>query len=275
MNVSIQTASITDKGLSSNYTVNEDSYLILEADGVFAVADGVGGANAGELASKTALSTICELISGERKSNQRTKENLVDFVKKLIKESNKAIHALGKEREQQIASTIVIMLLEEDYAILGHVGDSRIYVYRDRKLIQLTRDHSKLQNLIDNNLIKPAEESDFQDRHIITKALGIKSNVEPDIQKVNLKNKDLFILCTDGIYIHNSNEEMLANIKQNRGKLQKICDVLKENCYEKGATDNLTAVVLKIAPLDMDEQETKIIKAPDYIDTIIKKQDLR
>jgi len=271
MNFSIQTASITDKGLSSNYTVNEDSYLILEADGVFAVADGVGGANAGDIASQTTITTIRELIPREKKNDQKTKENSVDFVKQLIKASNKAIHALAKERRQQIASTIVIMLIEQNYAILGHVGDSRIYVYRDRKLLQLTRDHSKLQNLIDNNLIKPAEESDFQDRHIITKALGIKSDVEPDIQKVNLKNKDLFILCTDGIYIHNSNDEMLANIMQNRGTLQKICDVFKENCYEKGATDNLTAVVLKIATRDLDEQETKIMRAPDHIDTIIKK----
>ena len=265
MKFSIQTASITDIGLSSNYTVNEDSYLILEADGVFAVADGVGGANAGDIASQTAISTISELIPREKKNEQRTKENSVDFLKKLITAGNKAIHALAKEREQQIASTIVIILIEADHAILGHIGDSRIYVYRDKKLIQLTRDHSKLQNLIDNNLIKPAEESDFQDRHIITKALGIKSNVEPDIQKVNLKNKDLFILCTDGIYIHNSNEEMLANIEQNRVKLQKICDIFKENCYEKGATDNLTSVVLKIATRDLDEQETKIMRAPDHI----------
>ena len=271
MNISIQTASITDKGLSTNYTVNEDSYLILEADGVFAVADGVGGANAGDVASQTALNAIRQLLSEATQENQRTKENSIAFVKELITASNKAIHALAKERRQQIASTLVIMLIEEDYAILGHVGDSRIYVYRDKKLIQLTRDHSKLQNLIDNNLIKPAEESDFQDRHIITRALGIKSTVEPGIQTVNLKDKDLFILCTDGIYIHNSDEEMLANIEQNRGNLQKICDVLKENCYEKGATDNLTAVVLEIAALDMDEQETKIMRAPDYIDTIIKK----
>ena len=270
MKFSIQTASITDKGLSSNYTVNEDSYLILEADGVFAVADGVGGANAGDIASRTAISTINELIPREKKNDQRSQENLVDFVKKLITAGNKAIHALAQERRQQIASTIVIMLIEQNYAILGHAGDSRIYIYRDKKLIQLTRDDSKLQNLIDNNLITPAEESDFQDRHIITKALGITSNIEPDIQKVNLKNKDLFILCTDGIYIHNSNAEILANIKQNRDKLQKICDVFKENCYEKGATDNLTAVVLKIETKDMDEEETKIMRAPDHIDTIIK-----
>jgi len=270
MKFSIQTASITDKGLSSNYTVNEDSYLILEADGVFAVADGVGGANAGDIASRTAISTINELIPREKKNDQRSQENSVDFVKKLITAGNKAIHALAQERRQQIASTIVIMLIEQNYAILGHAGDSRIYIYRDKKLIQLTRDDSKLQNLIDNNLITPAEESDFQDRHIITKALGITSNIEPDIQKVNLKNKDLFILCTDGIYIHNSNEEILANIKQNRDKLQKICDVFKENCYEKGATDNLTAVVLKIETKDMDEEETKIMRAPGHIDTIIK-----
>ncbi len=272
MNVSIQTASITDKGLSPNYTVNEDSYLVLEEEGVFAVADGVGGANAGDVASQTALSTVNELILERKKTNQSAKETSVAFVKELIKESNGAIHTLGKERQQQIASTIVIMLIEEDYATLGYVGDSRIYVYRDTKLIQLTRDHSKLQNLIDNKLIKPSEESDFQDRHIITKALGIQSNVEPGIQTVNLKDKDLFILCSDGIYVHNSNEEILANIKQNKGNLQKICHVLKENCYEKGATDNLTAIAVKIGTKDTDEEETKAFKVTrDQLDTILKK----
>lgn len=260
MKVGIKTAYITDKGLNPQYTVNEDSYLILEEDGVFAVADGVGGANAGDLASQTALRTISKLIRDARGERQ-PKNSSLDFVKTLIDAGNDAIYDLGKERQQQIATTIAVMIIEDDYAIIGHVGDSRIYVFRDAKLIQLTKDHSKLQNLIDNRLITAAEQMEFRERHVITKALGAEPSVEPDIQKVILRNKDIFVLCTDGIYIHNSDEEMIANIEQNKNKLFRICEGFKQNCYEKGAKDNLTAVVLKIED-KAEEAVTKVIKVP-------------
>ncbi|MFQ5676719.1 MAG: PP2C family protein-serine/threonine phosphatase [bacterium] len=266
MKSGITTACVTDKGLSAHYTVNEDSYLILELDGAFAVADGVGGANAGDLASQTALRTISKLIKEARGNTPPTSLN---FVRSLIDAGNQVVYQLGQQRQRQVASTIALMLIKDGVAILGHVGDSRIYVHREDKLIQLTKDHSKLQNLIDNSLITEKERADFQERHIITKALGAGATVEPDLQKVILKKNDLFILCTDGIYIHNTDEEILRNATKNKNNLAKICDTLKKNCYSRGAKDNLTAIVVKVEGQEFKKGSLAV--SQDMMDTVIKK----
>ena len=259
MKIGAKIASITDKGLNPQYTVNEDSHLVLKKSGIFAVADGVGGANAGDVASQTALNTIRSLVE---KSDQ-TETDYLNFVKTLIESGNNVVYEIGQKRKEQIASTIALMAIEEDYAVLGHVGDSRIYVQRDGKLTQLTRDHSKLQSLIDNSLITPEEQANFKERNVITKALGAQQTVEPGIQKVMLKNNDIFVLCTDGIYVHNSDEEMQTNINQNEDQLQQICEQLKQNCYHKGAKDNLTAIVIKIEDREPDYIETRTVRMRD------------
>ncbi|MFQ5750691.1 MAG: PP2C family protein-serine/threonine phosphatase [bacterium] len=271
MKIEIETASVTDRGLNPQYLVNEDSYLILEKERVFAVADGVGGAHAGDVASQSALKTINNMVSNDAQNTKRLKDDTIGFVKDLINAANAEIYQLGNKIKREMASTIAIMVIGDEYAILGHVGDSRIYVSRDGNLLQLTRDHSKLQSLIDLNLLTPAEEAGYQEGHIITKALGVAPNVEPDIQKVMLKPGDIFILCTDGIHAHNSNAEILANIQKNKHNLKKVCEVFKNQCYERGAKDNLTAVVLSIKKSD-DDVDTKQIKmTQDMMDTIMKK----
>lgn len=269
MKVEIEAASITDKGLNPRIVVNEDSYLVLEKERVFAVADGVGGAHAGDVASQSALRTIASRVSNLKQDTKRQKDNSIGFIKDLISTGNDVIYKEGKKKEQLMASTIAIMVIDDDCAMLGHVGDSRIYVRRGDNLIQLTRDHSKLQTLIDNSRISTMKELDYPERHIITKALGAEASVDPDIQKVILKNDDIFILCTDGIYTHNSDDEILDNVNRNREDLTKICEVFRDNCYKKGAKDNLTAIVLRIEKKDDDEPITKKIKMThDMIDTI-------
>lgn len=242
MNMKIEVASITDKGLNLKYSVNEDSYLVMEKEQVFAVADGVGGAHAGEIASSSALKIISE---GVRKFSKQFKDHKIDFLQKLIKAGNAAVYQNGIKKNKQMASTIAIMLVEENYAVLGHVGDSRIYVVRDGKIYQVTKDHSKLQEFLDKNPHASITRNNYKDGHIITRALGVEKSVEPEIQKVILKPNDVFILCTDGIYSYNSENEMLNNVNKNKNDLNLVCETLKENCYQKGAKDNLTAVVLR------------------------------
>ncbi|MFQ6113645.1 MAG: PP2C family protein-serine/threonine phosphatase [bacterium] len=272
MRIEIETASVTDKGLNPLYLVNEDSYLVLEKERVFAVADGVGGAHAGDVASQSALGTIKNMALNVKQNAKTLHDDSISFLKNLISAGNTVIYNESKRKQQQMASTIAIMVIEDDYAILGHVGDSRIYVHRGRNLIQLTRDHSRLQALIDSSSLKLTNEIDYQDRHIITKALGVEPSVEPDIQKVILKNNDIFILCTDGIYTHNSNSEILDNISRNRHDLKKACEEFKDKCYQKGAKDNLTAIVLRIEKKDDDETITKRLKTThDMINTTVKK----
>ena len=239
----IETASITDIGLNPKYSVNEDSYLIMKRERVFAVADGVGGAFAGDVASRSALEIINK---GIHKFSKQHKNNKIVFLQKLIKAGNKLVYQLSQKENKQMASTIAMMMVEENYAVLGHVGDSRIYVARNGSILQLTKDHSKLQELLDQNPHLSITREKYNDGHIITRALGVGKNVEPDIQKVILKHDDVFILCTDGIYSHNSKNEMLDNINKNRKDLKTICETLKKNCYKKGAKDNLTAIVLRV-----------------------------
>ncbi len=243
MNMTIETASITDKGLNPKYAVNEDSYLIMEEERVFAVADGVGGAHAGEIASRLALKII---EKGIKQFSKKYKGSKINFIKKLIQAGNNVVYEIGKEKNKQMASTIAIISVEDDHAVIGHVGDSRIYIARNGNILQLTKDHSKLQELLDRNPRISITRDQYSDGHVITRALGVERNVEPDIQKVMLKDGDVFLLCTDGIYSHNYDAEMLENIDRNRNDLNRVCETMKKNCYEKGARDNLTAVVVKV-----------------------------
>jgi len=272
MNVKIEAASITDSGLNPHKKVNEDSFLVLKEKGVYVVADGVGGADAGDVASQSVVETIKKSISNKSQYPKRLKTDSIGLIKDLINAGNIVVYNIAKKKGSQMASTIAMLIVVSDYAILGHVGDSRIYVARNGKLLQLTKDHSKLQALIDSHSITPEEVEDFQDRHVITKALGLEPKTDPDIQKVMLKNNDIFILCTDGIYNHNSNDEILENVNSNRLDLKRVCEVFKDNCYKKGAKDHLTAIVLRIEKQDDDKVDTKRFKmTQDMIDTVLKK----
>lgn len=257
MNMTIKTASITDKGLNPKYTVNEDSHMILEKERIYAVADGVGGAFAGDVASRSALNIITK---GIKQYSKKSTDDKIDFLKKLIKAGNDAVYQMGKKKNKQMASTIAIMSVEENYAVLGHVGDSRIYVARNGRILQLTKDHSKLQELLDQNPHLSITREKYHDGHVITRALGVQRDVKPDIQKVILKHDDVFILCTDGIYSHNSNDEILDNVNRNKNDLKIVCETLKKNCYMRGAKDNLTAVVLRIEKTQNIETKTIVIK---------------
>lgn len=255
MSVTIKTASITDKGLNTRKIVNEDSFLILKKQRLFAVADGVGGAFAGDVASQAVVTIIEKLVKKLPDEDQ-----LFDFIQGVIDAANTEVYNLSSQEHKTMGSTLAMMLVLQDYAILAHIGDSRIYLYRDDQLLQLTRDHSKLQTLIDSLPENSIDEENYPEKNVITRALGAKATAQPDIQKVNLKNDDIFVICTDGVYNYNSEDELHENVAKNQDDLEKICAVLKENCYEKGAKDHLTAVVSKISLVNSDNLETVIIK---------------
>lgn len=258
MKISIDTASVTDVGLSTRKTVNEDSLLVLSDAGIFAVADGVGGTEAGAVASQLAVATLTAM-------SQATKLPVIDavaHVRELVATANDEIYKAAGEKQLTMASTLALVFLQDDYALLAHVGDSRIYLFRDEKCLQLTKDHSKLQTLLDNLPPNTIDEARFNENHVITKALGVEESVEPDMQKVMLKDGDIFVLCTDGVYKYNSDDELRTNMARNSSDLPKICEMLKEQCYAGGAKDHLTAVVLRVTVDNPDLQKTRMLTTP-------------
>ncbi|MFQ5603614.1 MAG: PP2C family protein-serine/threonine phosphatase [bacterium] len=259
MMIDIEFASITDRGLNPQKVVNEDSLLVMPDARIFAIADGVGGAYAGDVASQSAVNAIQKKALDNRSKLSASSEMVIDFVKGLIAEGNEVIYQLAQQEQREMASTIALMAFARNFAIIGHVGDSRVYVYRKNKLHQLTKDHSRLQKILDSLPKKQRKNLEHVQSNIITKALGVEPQVEPDLQKVLLKNEDIFILCTDGIYNHNSPAEMLDNLKNNHHDLNLVCQIFKENCYQKGANDHLTAIVLRIKLLTDDLAKTQRI----------------
>lgn len=253
MMVEIQSAAFTDKGLNPKTSVNEDSYLSAVQKGVFAVADGVGGAEAGNIASQTAVRTIERIIASEKP----TESNAAVAVEALISAANREIFAIAKQNQAKMATTIALMVIAGTQAIIGHVGDSRVYVIRAGKVTQLTKDHSKVQGILDQNRGRKVDAAALKDSHIITKALGIRGTVDADILTVNLKKDDLFLLCSDGVSRYHSETDLYAISARHPDDLNKMLKAIRKKCYTEGAMDNLTAVAVKISKIRSDEVATQ------------------
>ena len=231
-------SSVTNIGLKR--LDNEDSLGIYKIEnGILAiVCDGLGGNNAGDIASQLSVNTVYEFF---KSSNQ---EDYLERIKSAITEANNSI--LHKSSTNNIfkgmATTIDVLFLLENTAYYGHVGDSRIYFLRNGKLKQLTKDHSLVQKLIDEGLLTINEAEHHPNRNIIMRALGDNSAIEIDLNKITLSSSDnyLFFLCTDGVTTvvkDNELEEILANYDNIKKTLS---DLIKK----RGAPDNFTFICI-------------------------------
>lgn len=188
----VVSASLTDVGKVRE--INEDA--VLEAGNLFAVADGMGGHQAGEVASDLALAVIGQyiednlgVIGGEK------------LVEKAVSSANAAVHrkAASSARYQDMGTTVTLLYREGDTGYIGHVGDSRAYLYRAGQLRALTRDHSLVATLVEEGEITEEEARVHPQRNVILKALGIEARVEVDVISVKIETGDLFLLATDGL----------------------------------------------------------------------------
>ncbi|RMG45559.1 MAG: hypothetical protein D6723_18270 [Acidobacteria bacterium] len=231
---------VSDRGLNPKRVTNEDSYLLLEEVPLFAVADGVGGQNAGEVASQIAVE-----ILKHRFANKRLPEDKVKFVEQVIRYANRYLHEMSLDDEllSGMATTLALVLIDKRQAILSHVGDSRIYRFLDGRLYRETRDHT-----LAHDRLWAAPDIGKVGESVITRALGMDADVEPETKIIAVSPETTFLLCTDGITHHIGDEE-LAHILASETDPQAICDVLRDLCYERGARDNLTAIVIALDSL--------------------------
>lgn len=219
---------------------NEDyyGYFSTPHGELFIVADGMGGYAGGEIASTMAVDIISEYVKKYKG------DNLKEMLENAIQLANKKIYqkSLEDTRFRKMGTTVVVLLIHKNKAIVAHVGDSRCYLFRKNKLIWVTKDHTKVQYMLDRKMITPEEAKRHPDRHILLQALGSEKPVNIDFNEFTLSYKDRILLCTDGLYEYIKDESMEKLI---RGDIEKVCDKLVDIANEMGGADNITVQIIE------------------------------
>ena len=239
----IYSFALSDRGLNERRPLNEDSYLNQEERNLFAVADGVGGAEAGEVASQTAIEVLEEAFR-----HHLDGADIEDLMELAIQRANASIHQMAQEhaRFAMMATTIVALHVSGNKATIGHVGDSRLYrLTPDGELLRETEDHSVVEEEVRAGRMTPEQAANHPSKNVISRALGAEEDVEVDMKTMEVEDGTEFILCSDGITRHVSDSELRQLLVLN-DDLESVCQELKERCYERGAEDNLTVVLVRV-----------------------------
>jgi serine/threonine protein phosphatase PrpC len=240
-----RTAAATDPGRRRRH--NEDAYACEPP--LFAVADGIGGAQAGEIASSLAAAVLRD-DSGDGAGDGKQR------VDQLIQEANRRVY----DRQTQDANvsgmgtTMTVAFFDGDGVWFGHVGDSRAYLIRDGELEQLTEDHSLVAELVRSGKLSPEEAETHPQRSVVTRALGTDPDVDVDTFRIDAKPGDLFLLCSDGLTSMVADDTILEEIRRNRGDLRAAAKALVRAANRGGGDDNITVVFFEIAPEGATEQ---------------------
>ena len=251
-----QTATLTDTGRKRRH--NEDAFVAEPP--LFAVADGMGGAQAGELASSLAAAALKDLQEPGGGGEERVDE--------LIQQANRRVY----ERQSQDAAasgmgtTMTVALVEDGRVAIGHVGDSRAYLVRGGRLEQLTEDHSLVAELVRSGKLSPEEAEGHPQRSVITRALGTDPDVDVDTFSVETKPGDLFLICSDGLTTMVDDETILAEVARNREDLKSAAKALVRAANKGGGEDNITVVFFEIGAEDDLERTVTLPPREDGVD---------
>ncbi len=210
---------------------------------IFLVADGMGGHQRGDVASKLAALTFCETY---KKEFERHKDVIIALQNSFSK-SNSVIVMEGEKDEEgrRMGSTLTVLIIKERDAFLGHVGDSRCYLIRNENILQLTEDHSLVSKMIRGGLLTPDQAHSHPKKNVLYQSLGIKEKFEPNfVGPIPLMHGDVFVLCTDGLYNMISDMEMLKFL-ENKSSQESVENMI-QRAKERGAPDNVTVSVVKI-----------------------------
>lgn len=216
---------------------NEDCFMANTAAGLWAVADGMGGHEAGQLASATVIQALGD-IAGAGSAAE-----LLSECESRIVAANAAVVRLGAERGALVGSTLAVLLAHRsDYACIWS-GDSRIYRIRAGATALITRDHTEVQDLIDRGVLTVAEARNWPRRNVITRAIGAASAPELEIEHGLLASGDVFVLCSDGLTTHVTDSEIGAAALA--GPPQQASEALVNLALDRGGTDNVTVIVVR------------------------------
>ena len=247
----IAVAGQTHVGMKRNH--NEDNLLLLPEERLFVVADGMGGHSSGEVASKIAVEEVAEFFRMTSQDLEITwpykmeKQRTYDENRLAtgVKLANMRIFekASAETKYKGMGTTIVTVFFAKDSeVIVGHVGDSRVYFFRDNTLRMITEDHSLLNDYLKAKKLTPEEIEAFPHKKVIVRALGMKDTVNVDINKVEPKDGDIFLLCSDGLS-GMVPDKQIEQILQQQPDLEKACAQLIDAANANGGNDNVTCVL--------------------------------
>jgi len=245
--------SVTDVGRKRKG--NEDSVFMNPEQKLFVVADGMGGHAAGEVASRIAVDAINEFVCLTGGDEEITwpfglDENISydgNRLKTAIRHANRKVLEATKEKTEYegMATTAAAVLVDGDVANIGHVGDSRIYLFSDGQFTQLTSDHSWVNEQIQSGVISADQARSHPLRNVVTRALGGKADLSVDMQTRRLRAGDVLLVCSDGLTSMVPDEEIARILGEAKGDIEKAARNLVEEANARGGEDNITVVLLK------------------------------
>jgi protein phosphatase len=257
MPIQIRAAGLTDVGRKRK--MNEDTFTAADNLGLYVVADGMGGHAAGEVASRLAVESILRHISGAETGNATAPSNAVTRsldddrpaparrVLSAIRMANQDIVRSVHEDQSTrgMGTTVVLAYIQGRRAYIGSVGDSRAYLVRGGRIMQLTDDHTFVNEQVRAGTLSPAEARRHPARNILTRAVGSQDEVEADLVEQDLEAGDLLILCSDGLTTMVDDHDILDVVRRQGGDPDRGCQALINLANERGGDDNITAILIQ------------------------------
>ncbi len=276
MPATIAAFGVSDVGRKRKHNEDAFDYKVDESgdEGLFIVADGMGGHAAGEVASKITVETVGEFIAATRQKEEATWP--FKYNHELHFNSNRLAIAIEKANERVMAAvsaqpwlkgmgtTVVAGLLDGKLLSLAHVGDSRAYLFRDGQLSRLTDDHSWVHEQVAAGILTEEEAKSHPLKNVVTRALGGGPSVSPDLQELSFETGDVFLFCSDGLTTMLSDEE-IRDAAAEESDPKKLCDKLVDMANEKGGVDNITVVAARINGAQEEPEKAKEPKEPEEL----------
>jgi PPM family protein phosphatase len=249
----LEIASCTDPGMVRSH--NEDSIATDAVNGLAVLADGMGGYNAGEVASGMAttvlVSEMRQILAAAQpfQIDPRTNQSIaVRLLREQVLKANASIYQAAQSQPQYagMGTTLVVALFYDNRVLVAHLGDSRLYLLREGALRQVTRDHSLLQEQIDSGLITAEQAKNAQHKNLVTKALGIDPSVEPEIHEYPTRPGDLYLLCSDGLCDMVDDEDISMTLQALGGNLKLAAQQLVQMANDNGGRDNVSVILVRV-----------------------------
>ncbi|MDC1436253.1 protein phosphatase 2C domain-containing protein [Gammaproteobacteria bacterium] len=242
----LQISSLSDTGLVRS--TNEDFYLFSREYRIIIIADGVGGYDYGEVASRLAAESAYALLENEfDEDNQLNVEDPIKLLNKAVVFANQKVidMKVQKPSHQQMGTTLTCIYLDDDFVYFSYIGDSRLYhiSLTENKIAQLTTDHTLSQNKLNESLVPDLH---ARANHVLTRMIGAGNSVNPGFGKSPLQKGDMILTCTDGLSDLLSNDIILQTLLDNKDDMNKSLEILLDQVKQKGARDNITIVMANL-----------------------------